>query len=181
MKIKLFLLVPLFSVILLAGFVQAVRADSVTSEVHLVNEHGVGQSIGTVVFTDSSNGLEIIPKLHSLPPGEHGFHIHEHDSCKHKMKEGKEVPGLAAGGHYDPENTGKHEGPLGNGHKGDLPVLVVRADGTTSNEKLFAPRLKVSELKGRSIMIHAGGDNYSDKPLPLGGGGPRIACGVIPK
>jgi len=27
-------------------------------------------------------------------------------------------------------------------------------------------------------MIHAGGDNYSDQPEPLGGGGGRIACGV---
>lgn len=28
-------------------------------------------------------------------------------------------------------------------------------------------------------MIHAGSDNYSDDPKPLGGGGDRIACGVI--
>jgi len=28
-------------------------------------------------------------------------------------------------------------------------------------------------------MIHAGGDNYSDSPAPLGGGGARIACGVL--
>jgi superoxide dismutase, Cu-Zn family len=28
-------------------------------------------------------------------------------------------------------------------------------------------------------MIHAGGDNYSDTPAPLDGGGARIACGVI--
>jgi superoxide dismutase, Cu-Zn family len=28
-------------------------------------------------------------------------------------------------------------------------------------------------------MIHSGGDNYSDAPAPLGGGGARIACGVI--
>lgn len=28
-------------------------------------------------------------------------------------------------------------------------------------------------------MIHAGGDNYADQPAPLGGGGPRLACGVI--
>jgi len=28
-------------------------------------------------------------------------------------------------------------------------------------------------------MIHAGGDNMSDKPEPLGGGGARYACGVI--
>jgi Cu-Zn family superoxide dismutase len=29
-------------------------------------------------------------------------------------------------------------------------------------------------------MVHAGGDNHSDHPQPLGGGGGRIACGVIP-
>jgi Cu-Zn family superoxide dismutase len=28
-------------------------------------------------------------------------------------------------------------------------------------------------------MIHAGGDNHSDTPAPLGGGGGRMACGVI--
>jgi Cu-Zn family superoxide dismutase len=28
-------------------------------------------------------------------------------------------------------------------------------------------------------MIHAGGDNYSDTPKPLGGGGDRLVCGVV--
>lgn len=28
-------------------------------------------------------------------------------------------------------------------------------------------------------MIHAGGDNHSDHPLPLGGGGGRIVCGIV--
>jgi len=28
-------------------------------------------------------------------------------------------------------------------------------------------------------MIHAGSDNYADEPKPLGGGGSRVACGVI--
>ena len=40
---------------------------------------------------------------------------------------------------------------------------------------------KVDELyTTMGTMIHAGGDNYSDEPQPLGGGGGRIACGVIP-
>jgi Cu-Zn family superoxide dismutase len=39
--------------------------------------------------------------------------------------------------------------------------------------------LKAADLKGRSLMIHAGGDNYSDYPAKLGGGGPRMACGVV--
>jgi Cu/Zn superoxide dismutase len=42
-----------------------------------------------------------------------------------------------------------------------------------------APHLTVAEIRGRSIMVHTGGDNYSDTPAPLGGGGARIACGVI--
>jgi len=39
--------------------------------------------------------------------------------------------------------------------------------------------LKVIDIKGRSLMIHAGGDNYSDMPVSLGGGGARVACGVV--
>ena len=62
-------------------------------------------------------------------------------------------------------------------HLGDLPALTVLHDGTATNPVL-APRLKkLDEVRGHSIMIHAGGDNHSDHPAPLGGGGPRMACG----
>ena len=51
------------------------------------------------------------------------------------------------------------------------------ADGV-AKAKLHAPNLQAKDLKGHSVMIHEGGDNYTDNP-PLGGGGARIACGVI--
>jgi Cu-Zn family superoxide dismutase len=82
---------------------------------------------------------------------------------------------MAAGGHYDPANTGKHLGPQGEGHKGDLPALTVDVSGETT-KGVVAPHLTVADIKGRSIIIHAGADNYSDQPAPLGGGGARIAC-----
>ena len=88
------------------------------------------------------------------------------------------LAGLAAGGHYDPAHSGKHEGPAGDGHSGDLPALKVADDGTATTA-VVAPRLKIADILNRSIMIHAGSDNYSDSPKPLGGGGARIACGVI--
>jgi len=45
---------------------------------------------------------------------------------------------------------------------------------------VVSPRLKkLDEVKNRALMIHVGGDNYSDKPESLGGGGARYACGVI--
>ena len=65
------------------------------------------------------------------------------------------------------------------GHKGDLPVIVVNADGTAT-EPVVAPRLdSLEELVGHSLMIHIGWDNYSDKPQPLGSGDTRMWCGVV--
>jgi superoxide dismutase, Cu-Zn family len=59
-----------------------------------------------------------------------------------------------------------------------MPVLTVDRRGN-ARKVVIVPHLTVADVKGRSIMIHAGGDNYSDQPAPLGGGGARIACGVI--
>lgn len=162
-------------ILFLAGLV---FAEDVIIKMQLVNEKGVGKEIGTIRASDSKYGLLLTPELSDLSPGLHGFHVHEKSECSPAMKEGKAVAGLAAGGHYDPAATGKHEGPYGNGHIGDLPALYVAADGKATLAVL-APRLKIADIRGRSLMIHAGGDNYSDIPVPLGGGGSRVACGVV--
>src|SRR5262252_5940996 len=72
-------------------------------------------------------------------------------------------PAWRRGGHYDPANTGKHLGPYGEGHKGDMPVLTVDASGKAT-KAVVVPHLTMADVKGRSIMIHAGGDNYSALP-----------------
>ena len=149
-----------------------------TVTLNLLNEEGIGEKVGTVEAQDTEDGLLLVPNLSNLTPGEHGFHVHTNPDCGPGEKDGKIVPGLAAGGHYDPENTGKHEGPEGDGHLGDLPRLIVAQDGTAT-EPVLAPRLTVEDIQGRSLMVHAGGDNFSDEPKPLGGGGARLACGVI--
>lgn len=154
-------------------------AASTDVEMNLVTSQGVGQSIGEVKITETDKGLEFAPDLKALPPGEHGFHVHAKGSCQPAMKEGKASAAEAAGGHLDPDHTGKHEGPTGMGHLGDLPVLVVNNDGKAT-QPVLAPRLKkLDEIEGKALMIHVGGDNMSDQPKPLGGGGARYACGVI--
>ena len=163
------------ALLVLAG---SASAGQVVVQMNLISDQGVGASIGTVTLTDTPEGLKLAPALSGLKPGNHGFHIHEKPECAAGLKDGKPAAGLAAGGHYDPATAGKHEGPVGKGHLGDLPVLTVGADGTAT-EAVVAPRLKTGDMKGRSLMIHAGGDNYSDVPEKLGGGGGRIACGVI--
>jgi Cu-Zn family superoxide dismutase len=177
MRRELLLLLTAVAVLGVLAAVPAFAADVVV-KMNLVNEQGLGKDIGTITISEGAKGLIFTPKLTDLTPGLHGFHVHQNPDCAAGMKDGKQVPGLAAGGHYDPAGTGKHEGYEGMGHLGDLPVLTVGADGTATTA-VVAPRLKLSDVKGRSIMIHAGGDNYSDLPAALGGGGARVACGAI--
>jgi Cu-Zn family superoxide dismutase len=153
-------------------------APDVVIRMNLVDDKRVGREIGTVTASDTAQGLRLTPNLGGLTPGAHGFHVHTNPDCGAGIKDGKVVPGLAAGGHFDPEKTDKHEGPKGKGHLGDLPVLMADASGDAKTP-VVAPRLKLADLLGRSLMIHAEGDNYSDAPKPLGGGGARVACGVI--
>ncbi len=166
------------SLVIVLAFAAVVSADEAIVQMNLINEQGIGKAIGTVTLSDTTTGLKLTPALSGLTPGFHGFHVHENPDCGAGVKDGKIQAGIAAGGHYDPAGTGRHEGPEGKGHLGDLPALTVGQDGKSSTPVL-APRLKLSDIKNRSLMIHAGGDNYSDVPAPLGGGGGRVACGVI--
>ncbi|TXH70287.1 MAG: superoxide dismutase [Cu-Zn] SodC2 [Thiothrix sp.] len=143
-----------------------------------VDDKGIAGELGQVMISETPYGVVFTPNLAGLPAGIHGFHLHENPSCEPKEKDGKMTAALGAGGHYDPAKTGKHDFPWGDGHLGDLPALYVDAEGKATNPVL-APRLKLADLSGRALMIHAGGDNHADHPMPLGGGGARLVCGVI--
>ena len=169
--------VPLAAVIAAVG-AGTVDAASLTVTMNAIDANGIGKQVGTLRLSDTKGGLRIAPQLAGLPTGDQVFHIHANPDCgPGKGPNDQPAAGLAAGGHLDPANTGKHLGPQGEGHKGDLPVVSVDASGKAT-KAVVAPHLTVADVKGHAVMIHAGGDNYSDQPAPLGGGGARIACGV---
>ncbi|MGK5079819.1 superoxide dismutase [Cu-Zn] SodC [Janthinobacterium sp. HLX7-2] len=154
-------------------------AQAQTVELFFAGPNGVEQAAGTVSITQTPYGALLTPDLKGLPAGTHGFHLHEKPSCDASVTDGKPTPAGAAGGHWDPAKTAAHKGPYDkSGHKGDLPALYVGADGTATYPVL-APRLKADEFKGHALMVHAGSDNHSDHPEKLGGGGARMACGVV--
>jgi superoxide dismutase, Cu-Zn family len=167
-----------FAIAIVISFVAFLSAAGQVVTINLVTADGVGKEIGKISASDTEHGLLLTPDLSDLPPGLHGFHLHEHPSCDPAKKEEKMTAAQSAGGHLDPKQSTKHEGPYGHGHLGDLPALYVGADGK-ADLPVLAPRLKVDDLAGHALMIHAGADNYSDQPKPLGGGGDRIACGVV--
>jgi Cu-Zn family superoxide dismutase len=163
--------VGLMASLLGAGFALAepLRAELFTTATPSV-------SVGVVEI--GADG-EVTAHLHGVAPGPHGLHLHQNGSCATAPgKDGAPTPGLAAGPHLDPAATARHAGPSGDGHLGDLPRVEAGADGVAVLDAR-APRLAgVADLKGRAVVLHAGGDNYTDTP-PLGGGGARFACGVL--
>lgn len=161
------------------GISVSAQAEQIYSTIYRLTPTGVREEIGVISFEDTPNGLFITQDLANLPAGLHGIHVHEHGNCGSTNVDGKTVLGGAAGGHYDPTHSGKHKGPNADGHKGDLPVLIVQEDGTVQNS-FYLTGVSTDDFSGRSIIIHANGDNYRDDPKPLGGGGDRIACGLIP-
>jgi Cu-Zn family superoxide dismutase len=157
----------------------ACAEETIDIDMHALTAQGTGAKIGIIAVKATPKGAEFVPDLNGVPTGLHGFHLHEAPNCGPADKDGQPVPGLAAKGHFDPDNTGVHAGPEGRGHLGDLPVLEADQNGKVAGA-VVAPRIKASDLKGHALIIHAKGDNYSDIPDALGGGGARFACGVIP-
>lgn len=168
--------IAVFAVILPLSM--AALAADVTVTMNQVDVDGVGTAVGTVRIEETQYGLVFRPQLTGLPAGLHGFHVHENPSCAPADNKGTMTPAQAAGGHLDPKKAGQHGEPWGAGHLGDLPGLLVAVDGTATYP-ILAPRLKLTDVHGHALMVHAGGDNHSDHPAPLGGGGARMVCGVI--
>lgn len=127
------------------------------------------ETMGTINCSNHTFGLLCKIKIKHIKPGAHGIHIHAINSCKNK--------GMAALGHLQTANQ-QHMGPYEpKSHLGDLPEIFADKNGNITSV-ILAPRLNVKAITNKSIIIHEFGDNYSDSPQPLGGGGARIACGT---
>ena len=72
----------------------------IKAAMHHLSKTGVGKKIGYVYLSDTPDGLLLEPDLCEIPPGEHGFHIHEKADFSNGC--------LSAGGHYNPH--GKEHG-----------------------------------------------------------------------
>ena len=167
------------SIFVLIGFLLLTTAASALSLImaRADMKNAKGEVIGTAVFMQMPDSVTIDLTISGLTPGKHGIHIHEFGKC--------DAPDFkTAGGHFNP--TGKHHGvnnPKGGPHAGDLPNLVVGADGKV-DVRLVAKGVSLipgpnSLLKpgGTSLVIHAGPDDEMSDPA--GNSGARVACGVI--
>lgn len=125
---------------------------------------------GQVVFKRVRSGIQIIADVEGLPPGEHGFHIHEFGDCH---------AGKAVGNHFNPTHQ-RHGAPDDpERHVGDLGNLIADESRHAHYERLdrVISFEGPTSILGRSIVIHAEPDDFVTQPA--GNAGEKIACGVI--
>ncbi|HYH82849.1 MAG TPA: superoxide dismutase family protein [Longimicrobium sp.] len=134
------------------------------------------QQVGTFTATQiSPEAVQLVVESSAMPEGVHGTHLHATGRC--------DAPEFTtAGPHLNPTNR-QHgmrnpQGP----HLGDLPNLVVSANGrgrieATVRGSLTAGQAPLFDADGTALVVHATADDYVTDPS--GNSGARIACGVM--
>ena len=146
----------------------AARAETFVI-MNLVTDEGVGADVGRIVVTETPHGLVFTPKLERLPPGMHGFHVHEKPDCGAKEIDGKPTAAGAAGGHLDPEGAGRHGTPWGDGHLGDLPPLFGQRLPELRDLHPCVERLAADSGLPQPLGVRRGRDDEGDRlELPFG-------------
>jgi superoxide dismutase, Cu-Zn family len=147
-----------------------------------------GNRVGKVWMRQHGRYVHVSANLRSVPPGFHGFHVHETGICDPDAPEG---PFTSAGGHYNPDADTHGE------HAGDLSSVYVNRHGW-ARMSFMTDAFSIAELRasdGSAVMIHEGRDNYANIPderydsiegpvpdsmtLLTGDAGDRYACGVV--
>jgi superoxide dismutase, Cu-Zn family len=182
MKRRVVASVIAMSMLIATGVVAAVAGgDSVTGAKAELGGAG-GESLGKVRLIERDGKIVVKAKVPGIAPGFHGFHVHAVGAC--------EGPAFtSAGGHLNPAGASHPS------HAGDMPVLLVNADGS-ARAAFATDRFALADLfdlDGSAIIVHANPDNYANIPtdrydpdpdattLATGDAGGRVACGVVEK
>ncbi|MBB2911415.1 Cu-Zn family superoxide dismutase [Streptosporangium becharense] len=161
-----------------------------------VIRNAAGREVGVLrVEHQLYNRSRVTVRVKGLRPGYHGFHIHAKGVCDPASVDPVTgSPFFSAGPHFTLRSA------VHGDHSGDLPNLLVAADGT-GEAVVVTDRFRVGQLfdrDGSSVVIHALPDNhanipdrYTHQPDSTGTRGPdaetrkagdsggRVACGVI--
>ena len=158
-----------------------IQAESVANAATAELKDGTGQIVGSATLvSNGASGVKLqvtVRNFASAASGEHGIHIHAVGVC--------EAPQFTtAGGHFNPTSKKHGLNSSEGAHAGDLPNLVLAADGSATYETNVAALSldggvpnSIFDADGSAVVIHAGPDDLMTDPA--GNSGARIACGVL--
>lgn len=128
---------------------------------------------GAVHFNQLADGtVDVEADLLGVPPGVHGFHVHETGDCSNN--------GMAAGGHFNPMNMPHAAPDAASHHAGDFGNVTADEKGEVHarfNTHSITVAPGSMSVLGRAVILHANPDDLTTQPTGNAGG--RIACGII--
>lgn len=128
---------------------------------------------GTVRFAQLADGsVDVTVELTGVPPGVHGFHVHDKGDCGDN--------GNAAGGHFNPASSAHGAPETDPHHAGDFGNVTADANGRVStkfNTRSVTVEPGAHSAVGHAVILHANPDDLTTQPTGNAGG--RIACGVV--
>ncbi len=129
---------------------------------------------GMVHFSDVGEGnVEVQIDLTGVPPGVHGFHIHEKGDCGNNANN--------AGGHFNPTGMVHGAPDAVSHHAGDFGNVTADANGEVhtrfTTHSISLKSGGSTNPVGRAVVLHERADDLVSQPS--GNAGARIACGVI--
>ena len=139
-----------------------------------LNPSGSQTARGTIHLQDAGDqGVEVKADLVGVPPGVHGFHVHETGDCGNN--------GQNAGGHFNPTGMPHGAPDAVSKHAGDFGNVTADANGEVHTQ-FMTHSISLKEgtptyAVGRAIVLHANPDDLTTQPS--GNAGARIACGVV--
>jgi Cu-Zn family superoxide dismutase len=111
--------------------------------------------------------------LTGVPPGTHGFHIHEKGDCGNN--------GANAGAHFNPTGMVHGAPDAVSHHAGDFGNVTAEANGEVHTRfTTHSISLKAADPTspvGRAVVLHEKADDLVTQPS--GNAGARIACGIV--
>lgn len=163
-----------------ADNIPATTKDSATAK--LIDR--TGRNIGEATFSPSGSSVKIDVRVSAgsgLQAGFHGMHLHSNGVCQ--AGGSAEEAFTSAGGHL------QVPGHTGHPASGDLISINILSDGT-GETVTTTDAVTLSQIVGKSIIIHADADNFAniptryapapdEKTMTTGDAGARVACGVI--
>lgn len=131
---------------------------------------------GTARLTERAGATMLVARVVGLAPGTYAIHLHGVGRC-----DGPDF--TSAGPHWNPTSRAHGFDAAGGHHLGDLPNLVVGADGRgevryrLATVALSRGENAILDADGTALIVHAEPDDYRSQPA--GAAGARIACGVV--
>jgi len=148
------------------------HAGDVPSATATLESRSTSTVTGTVTFTPSAVGVNVVIDLAGATPGDHAVHIHEKGDCS-------APDATSAGSHFNPAAMAHGDHDAAVHHPGDFGNVTVGADGK-GHKELTTTSITlgdgVTKVVGLAVIVHEKPDDFSQ---PTGNAGGRQACGVI--